>query len=102
MPFGLKWTAGISGHYSEAQSGSMRKLLGDTEVGGEQWKTVGDSGRQVEGPEDMRKRVEDQEGVGRVRKAQKGSGRLWERVEGAGRLGKVTVCYRRAHCHFWE
>ena len=42
MPFGLKQTTGILGHYSEARSGSMRKLLGDVEAGGKQWKSVED------------------------------------------------------------
>jgi len=55
MPFGPKQTVGISGHYSEAWSGSMRKLSGDAEAGGKQWKTVEDSGRQAEGLEDVRK-----------------------------------------------
>jgi len=53
MPFGPKQTVGISGHYSEAWSGSMRKLSGDVEVGGRQWKSVEESGRPAEGPEDV-------------------------------------------------
>jgi len=58
---------------------------------GSGWEAVEVSGRQAEGPEDLRKQVEDQEGV---RKAQKRSGRLWERAEEAGGLGKVTLHYR--------
>jgi len=42
MPLGPKRTTEISGHYSEAQSGSMRKLSGDGEAGGKQWKSVED------------------------------------------------------------
>jgi len=86
MPFGLKRTTGISGHYSEAQSRSMQKSLGDAEVGGKQWKSVEVSGRQVEGPEDVQKRVKDQEGVGRGQGGPEGVGK----AVGEGRRGRKT------------
>ena len=60
------------------------------------------SGRQAEGPEDVRKLVEDQEGVGRgsggsgeVWEVRRRSGRLWESAEEAGKAREVTVRYNR-------
>jgi len=65
MPFGLKRTTGISGHYSEAWAIAPRlgveacmsqwKLVEDVEDVGKHWKMSGSSGRQVE----------DRKGVGR-------------------------------------
>jgi len=103
MPFGPKWTVGISGHYSEAQSGSMWKLSGDAEVGGKQWKSVEVSGRQAEGLKDMRKQVEDQEGVGR---GQEGPEEVGKAVGEGGRGGKTwksndtlqSLMQRALHC----
>jgi len=89
MPFGLEWTAGISGHYSEAWA--VAPWLG-AEACRSWWKPV-------EVVEDVRKWVEDREGVGRgaggtgeVREGRKEvlkrSGRPWESAEEAGRHRK--------------
>ena len=69
---GRKRTAGISGHYSEARSGSMRKSSGDAEAGGKQWKSSGRSGRRAEAG-------------GRPGRGRKGSGRPGRGREGRGR-----------------
>jgi len=80
MPFGPKRTAGISGHYSEAQSGSHRETRKWVESSGSQWETSRRSGRLAEAS-------------GRPGRGWKRSGKLWERAEEVGGLGKVTVCY---------
>ena len=90
MHFGPKRTAGISGHYSEARSGSMRKSSGDAEAGGKQWKSVEDKRKVRKTCGSWWKTRKGSEGV---RKAWKRSGRPWERAEEAGGLGKVTVRY---------
>ena len=90
MHFGPKRTAGISGHYSEARSGSMRKSSGDAEAGGKQWKSVEDKRKVRKTCGSWWKTRKGSEGV---RKARKRSGRPWERAEEAGGLGKVTVRY---------
>jgi len=111
MPFGPKWTAGISGHYSEAwaitprhglllrgmgycsaaRSGSVREPVEASgtsgscpEAGGRQWKLV-----------------EDKEGVGRglggsgeVWEVRRRSGKPWESAEEAGKAWEVTVRYK--------
>jgi len=91
MPFGPKQTVGTSGHYSEAQSGSMWKLSGDVEAGGSQWKRVGD--QQKVWKTSHGSEWKTRKGSEGVRKARKRSERPWKRAEEAGRLGKVTVCY---------
>jgi len=63
MPFGPKQTAGISGHCSKAQSGSMQKSVEVSEVSGKQWKTVesqkscGSEWKTRKGPEEVKKAV---------------------------------------------
>ena len=89
MHFGPKRTVGISGHYSEAQSGSMRKSSGDAEA-------VEVSGRQAEGPEDVRKLVEDQEGVGR---GQEGPEEVGKAVGEGGRSGRTWESNGTLHLH---
>jgi len=68
MLFGLKRTTGISGHYSEAWSGSMQKLLEDTEADGRQWKSVGDK-RKVRKTCRSKWKTRGQEGLEEVGKA---------------------------------
>ena len=95
MHFGPKRTAGISGHYSEARSGSMQKSSGDAEAGGKQWKSVEDKRKVWKTCGSWWKTRKGSEGV---RKARKRSGRPWERAEEAGGLGKVTVRYSHDEC----
>jgi len=94
MHFGPKRTAGISGHYSEARSGSMRKSSGDAEAGGKQWKLVEDK-RKVrktcgswwktrKGSEGVRK------GFGRFGRGAGGSEEVRKAVGKCGRGGKGT------------
>ena len=95
MPFGPTWTAGISGHCSEAWAIAPR--LG-AEACGSWWKPVeasGSRGRRREVVEVIGKRVGDREGVGR---GAGGSGEVREVVGKCGRGGKareVTVRYNR-------
>ena len=83
MPFGPKRTVGISGHCSEAQSGSMQKSVEDMEASGKQWKTVEDKRKVRKTCGSEWKTRKGPEGV-------KGHGRGWKRRED---LGKVTVRY---------
>jgi len=106
MPFGLKQTVEISGHYSEAQSGSMQKLSEDAEVSGKQWKTVEDKWKVRKMCRSKWKTRKGLEGVrrgqkrcGRVRKR---SGSAWESAEGTGRHGNVTLCYKIPICRLLQ
>ena len=69
---------------------------------GSGWEAVEVSGRQAEGPEDVRKLVEDQEGVGRGQEGPEEdgkavgeggrSGRTWE-SNGTLHMHKIWPCY---------
>jgi len=86
MPFGLKRTAGISGHYSSAWAIALQ--LG-AEACGSWWKHAEDmegSGRHVEDKEGIRR------GAGGAGEVQE----VWKAMGKCGRGGKaweVMVCY---------
>jgi len=99
MPFGPKWTAGISDHYSKAWAialqlrveacGSQWKPVEAVEVVRKQWKTCGRQGRSQKGcrrcRRDRKRSGRGPEGHGKVQKR-------WESTGSNSTLHQTTVC----------
>ena len=86
------------GNFGPLLRGAERKHAEVVRRRGSGWEAVEVSGRQAEGPEDVRKLVEDQEGVGRgqegpeeVRKAVGEGGRSGRTWESNGTLHSATL-----------
>jgi len=75
MPFGPKQTVEILGHYSEVQSGSMRKSVEALEASGRSRRHAEASGRPGRG----------RKGSGRARRGWKGHERGQKRQKGLGK-----------------